>query len=187
MLQYDKMVENALKGVVKTALREVQAHGLPDNHHFYITFRTRDSGVKIPDYLMQKYESEMTIVLQFQFYNLKVTDSQFSVSLSFNNNMEDLVVPFDAITGFADPSVKFGLQFQSGDMIDDEIDADILDDLELEPADILSLAEMVEEATEEIQKSKNAKKSKSKADEQKKINKEEDKNKVVSLDQFRKK
>jgi hypothetical protein len=90
-------------------------------HHFYVTFKTGHTGVSIPDYLKLKYPDEMTIVLQYQFYNLKIEDEFFSVSLSFNNTQEHLVIPFAAITGFADPSVKFGLQFQS---LEDFIDED---------------------------------------------------------------
>ena len=111
-LRYDKMVEAALRGVVRTALRQVAEIGLPGNHHFYLTFRTGHRGVRIPDNLRTQYPGEMTIVLQYQFFELEVTDEQFSVTLSFNNRHERLVIPFAAITTFADPSVNFALQFQ---------------------------------------------------------------------------
>ncbi len=111
-LRYDKMVEAALRGVVRTALRQVSEIGLPGNHHFYLTFRTTQRGVKIPDYLRAQYPGEMTIVLQYQFFGLEVTEDVFSVTLSFNNIHERLTVPFAAITTFADPSVNFALQFQ---------------------------------------------------------------------------
>lgn len=106
------MVDEALRGVVRKSLRQVATHGLPGNHHFYITFKTRAEGVSLPAYLLERYSDEMTIVLQFQFWDLEVREDGFSVSLSFNDVRERLVVPFAAITGFADPSVKFGLQFQ---------------------------------------------------------------------------
>jgi hypothetical protein len=109
------MVEDALRGVVRQTMIEVAQHGLPTEHHFYVTFETTHRGVEIPDYLRQRYPSEMTIVLQHQFYGLKVTDSQFSVTLSFNNTPERLVIPFDAIRIFADPSVSFALQFEGPD------------------------------------------------------------------------
>ena len=111
-LRYDKMVEAALRGVVRAALRQVSDGGLPGNHHFYLTFRTGFRGVRIPDYLRTQYPGEMTIVLQYQFFGLEVTEEQFSVTLSFNNVHERLTVPFAAITTFADPSVNFALQFQ---------------------------------------------------------------------------
>lgn len=112
LFRYDLMVENALRGVVRDALRRAIEHGLPGNHHFYLTFRTRAPGVEIPGYLTERYPDEMTIVLQYQYWNLEVEDRRFSVMLSFNDVRERLVVPFEAMTGFADPSVQFGLQFQ---------------------------------------------------------------------------
>jgi len=115
ILRYDRMVEDALRGVVRQTLTEVAQHGLPTEHHFYVTFETTHRGVEIPDYLRQRYPSEMTIVLQHQFYGLKITETQFSVTLSFNNTPERLVIPFDAIRIFADPSVSFALQFEGPD------------------------------------------------------------------------
>jgi hypothetical protein len=112
LLRYDRMVESALRGVVRQALEHVAGHGLPGAHHFYITFRTAHAGVEIPDYLQMKYPEEMTIVLEHQFWDLEVGDGLFSVTLTFQNRPERLIVPLAAITAFADPSVKFGLQFQ---------------------------------------------------------------------------
>ncbi len=111
-LRYDRMVEAALRGVVRDALRQVAERGLPGNHHFYLTFRTIFPGVDIPEYLREQYPNEMTIVLQYQFYGLEVSESGFHITLSFNNVHERLGVPFAAITTFADPSVNFALQFQ---------------------------------------------------------------------------
>lgn len=111
-LRYDRMVETALRGVVRDALTQVAERGLPGNHHFYLTFRTGYPGVSIPDYLTAQYPNEMTIVLQFQYYGLEVTEERFEVTLSFNNVHERLVIPFAAISTFADPSVNFALQFQ---------------------------------------------------------------------------
>jgi len=112
-LRYDKMVENALRSVVRDALTLTAEHGLPGAHHFYVTFRSAYPGVEIPDYLAAQYPHEMTIVLEHQFWGLEVDDNQFSVTLSFRNQAERLVVPMAAITAFADPSVKFGLEFRS--------------------------------------------------------------------------
>ena len=111
-LRYDKMVEAALRGVVRSALKQVAEGGMPDDHHFYLTFRTNYRGVKIPGYLRSQYPGEMTIVLQYQYFGLEVTEEQVSVTLSFNNVHERLTIPFAAITTFADPSVSFALQFQ---------------------------------------------------------------------------
>jgi hypothetical protein len=112
IFRYDKMVETALRGVVKEALAKTAKTGLPGSHHFYITFRTDAEGVEIPDYLRSKYPSEMTVVLEHQFWDLEVDDAHFAVTLSFANRPERISIPLPAITAFADPSVKFGLQFQ---------------------------------------------------------------------------
>ncbi len=128
--RYDKMVERALRGVVRHALEEVVKDGLVEDHHFYITFYTDHAGVKLPDYLKDRYPGEMTIVLQHQFYDLEVDDDRFSVMLSFNNVPERLTIPLSAVTIFADPSVNFALQFQPLSEEDDEdirFDAEELD------------------------------------------------------------
>lgn len=117
-LRYDRMVESALRGVVREAVDEVIEYGqgaqgsLPGDHHFYITFMTDYPGVKIPAYLRDRYPGEMTIVLQYQFYDLSVNEEKMGVTLSFNNVPERLEIPLAAVTIFADPSVNFALQFQ---------------------------------------------------------------------------
>jgi len=111
-LRYDRMLERALRGVVREALAHTAEHGLSGDHHFYLTFTTGFPGVVIPEHLRQRYPEEMTIVIQYQFYGLEVDDEQVSVTLSFNRTQERLTVPFAAITTFADPSVSFALQFQ---------------------------------------------------------------------------
>lgn len=125
-LRYDLMVEGALRRVVSDTLKMVAERGLPGSHHFYISFLTEFSGVQIPPHLHEQYPKEMTIVLQYQYYGLVVTETGFSVTLSFNNIKERLTVPFGAITTFADPSVNFALQFQTmeGDDEDDAFDDD---------------------------------------------------------------
>ena len=110
-LRYDRLVEAALRSVVRDALRAAMPDCMPGDHHFYLTFRTRAPGVSIPDFLLDQYPEEMTIVLQHQFWGLKADDEHFEVTLSFNNRPADLYVPFAALTAFIDPSVKFGLQF----------------------------------------------------------------------------
>ncbi|SEH32567.1 SspB family protein [Magnetospirillum fulvum] len=126
-LRYDKMVEEALRGVVRESLAFAAEHGLPGDHHFYITFRTHLPGVAVPDYARARHPDEMTIVLQHQYWDLDVDETGFAVTLSFSGKSERLVIPFSAITGFADPSAKFGLQFQGIPGQDDE-DEDFDDD-----------------------------------------------------------
>lgn len=112
-LRYDRMVERALRSVVRDSLREVAARGLPGSHHFYITFRTGHPDVIMPDWLRASYPEDITIVLQYQFWGLEAEDDHFSVTLSFNGRNERLTVPYESVTAFADPSVKFGLQFEA--------------------------------------------------------------------------
>lgn len=116
------MIEAALRDVVRETLATVAQNGLPGEHHFYITFLTNFPGVEIPEYLKKQYADEMTIVLQYQFFGLKLEDDTFGVTLSFNNVKERLKIPVEAITTFADPSVNFALQFQSGQSDDDDED-----------------------------------------------------------------
>jgi len=113
-LKYDRMVEDALRSVVGRALSHAAERGLSGDHHFYITFLTDHPGVTMPDHLRSHYPNEMTIVLQHQFWGLEVGPESFGVTLSFANEPERLTVPFAAVTAFADPSVRFGLQFDVG-------------------------------------------------------------------------
>ncbi|MGF1475377.1 MAG: SspB family protein [Geminicoccaceae bacterium] len=110
-IPYAQLVETALYSVVRNVLDDVAANGLIEPHHYYISFRTSHPGVVMPDELRQRYEPEMTIVLQRQFWDLDVCDDGFGVSLSFGGRRHRLFVPFTAIKVFADPSVDFGLQF----------------------------------------------------------------------------
>jgi len=110
-LNYDRLMEDALRSVVRRALSVAGERGLPGQHHFYITFRTDLAGVDIPDSLRRRYPKEMTIVLQNQFWGLEVGADKFEVTLSFESKHERLVVPLAAVSAFVDPSVQFGLQF----------------------------------------------------------------------------
>jgi uncharacterized protein len=112
LMRYDQLAQNALRGVVRDALRKVEKSGLPGEHHFYIAFNTKYPGVSIGERLSQRYPREMTIVLQHQYTGLKVTEEFFDVELSFDNIPERLHVPFAAVKGFLDPAVQFGLQFE---------------------------------------------------------------------------
>jgi hypothetical protein len=115
LLPYDAWTEDALRQVAMRALAHVAAHGLPGEHHFYLTFRTHQPGVVIPTRLLAQYPQEMTIVLQHQFWDLKVDEqaATFSVTLSFSGIPTTLTIPFSAVTAFADPAVRFGLRFRS--------------------------------------------------------------------------
>ena len=109
--RYDELVQKALVGVVKEVLESVSKNGLPGEHHFYIRFRTDHPKTVIPAFLKKQHPQEIMIVLQYQFWNLKVYSDHFCVELSFNGSPEKLHVPFSALTAFVDPSVKFALQF----------------------------------------------------------------------------
>lgn len=119
-LRYDRMVERALRSVVRDALSETAAKGLPGSHHFYISYRTRHPGVEMPEWLRASYPDDITIVLQYQFWGLEAEDDRFSVTLSFNGRNERLTVPYEAITAFSDPSVKFALQFEAAKAAPDD-------------------------------------------------------------------
>jgi hypothetical protein len=110
-IRYDILAQEALRGVVRKVLAEVSKTGLPGEHHFFISFVTRAPGVRLSQRLLEQYDKEMTIVLQNQYWDLKVNEVVFEVGLSFDGHPETLVIPFAAIKGFFDPSVQFGLQF----------------------------------------------------------------------------
>ena len=111
-IRYDLLTQQALRGVVRSVLTDAAKKGLPGDHHFYITFDTKANGVGISERLLGQYPEEMTIILQHQFWDLEVSDTELEVGLSFGGIPEKLTVPFEAITGFFDPSVQFGLQFE---------------------------------------------------------------------------
>ena len=119
LIRYDLLVQEALRGVVRKVLIDAATEGLPGEHHFYISFRTDAPGVKVPPRMREKFPDEMTIILQHQFWDLIVGDEGFEVGLSFSNVPEHVVVPYDALTGFFDPSVQFGLKFEVQDTIEE--------------------------------------------------------------------
>ncbi|MBY0510493.1 MAG: hypothetical protein K2P94_10140 [Rhodospirillaceae bacterium] len=127
-LSYERMVEDALRGVLRQALKITEAQGLPGQHHFYITFDTTAPGVQIAQSLKALHPNEMTIVLQHQFWDLQVHDEHFEITLSFNGVSQRLVIPFAAVTAFADPHAKFGLQFhvefEERTSADEDVDAE---------------------------------------------------------------
>lgn len=112
-IRYDVLARDALRGVLRRVLIDAAEHGLPGEHHFFITFVSTAEGVKLSPRLLAQYPEEMTVILQHQFWDLVVTEDRFEVGLSFNGIPERLVVPFSAIKSFFDPSVQFGLQFET--------------------------------------------------------------------------
>lgn len=165
---YGRLMHKALRGLMAEVLADVAENGLPGAHHFFITFDTTHPGVDIPAYLRERYPDEMTIVIQDWFADLLVTADRFAVTLNFAEIPEKLVIPFDAIQTFVDPSVEFGLRFDAGEEpedVDDDDDFDgIDDDLDSAGAEDRGIADPAAEAEGER---------KSGGD-------------VVSLDQFRK-
>lgn len=112
LIRYDILVQDALRGVVRKVIGEVAKTGLPGDHHFYVSFDTNHPGVRLSGRLRQRYPTEMTVVLQHQFWDLQVDENHFEVGLSFAGIPERLYVPFASVKGFVDPSVEFGLQFE---------------------------------------------------------------------------
>lgn len=180
------MVEDALRGVLRQALEITQSQGLPGAHHFYVTFDTTFPGVRIANVLHAMHPSEMTIVLQHQFWDLRVEEESFDITLSFNGVNQPLHVPFAAVTAFADPHAKFGLQFHvefededASDMDEDEFDED--DDFEMPPIDNAVV-------TQKLKTSRRARTDSDKSDSKNAASgEEEESGKVVTLDAFRKK
>jgi hypothetical protein len=119
-IRYDVLARDALRGVLRRVLAEAAEHGLPGEHHFFITFLSRAEGVKMSPRLLAQYPTEMTVILQHQFWDLVVTEDRFEVGLSFGGVPERLVVPFSSIKSFLDPSVEFGLQFEPNLPADDQ-------------------------------------------------------------------
>ena len=114
-IRYDVLARDALRGVLRRVLTDAAEHGLPGEHHFFITFISTAEGVKLSPRLLAQYPEEMTVILQHQFWDLVVTEDRFEVGLSFGGIPERLVVPFNSIKSFFDPSVQFGLQFEPAD------------------------------------------------------------------------
>ncbi|QQA41334.1 SspB family protein [Pelagovum pacificum] len=114
-IDYGNLMHKAMRGLIQQVLEKVGQEGLPGNHHFFITFDTMHPDVEIADWLSDRYPDEMTVVMQHWFDNLEVTDDGFSVTLNFGDSPEPLYIPYDAIRTFVDPSVEFGLRFETQD------------------------------------------------------------------------
>jgi hypothetical protein len=122
-IDYGNLMHRAMRGLIQQVLTDVKENGLPGEHHFFITFDTMHPDVEIADWLSDRYPGEMTVVIQHWFDNLEVTDEGFTITLNFGDNPETLYIPYDAIKTFVDPSVEFGLRFETQNE-DDESDTD---------------------------------------------------------------
>ncbi len=118
LMDYEALVRDAYRLIVRKVLIRVAKTGLPGDHHFYVTFDINAPGVEVPDYLHARFPDEMTVVLQHDFWGLEVDDAGFEVQLHFDGKPTRLAIPFDALTGFLDPSVQFGVKFQGDDEIE---------------------------------------------------------------------
>ena len=117
-IDYGNLMHEAMRGLIQQVLSDVAKDGLPGAHHFFITFDTMHPDVEIADWLSDRYPGEMTVVIQHWFDNLDVTDQGFAITLNFGNSPEPLYIPYDAIKTFVDPSVEFGLRFETQDESD---------------------------------------------------------------------
>lgn len=143
-INYGQMMQQAMQGLLKSILERVANEGLPGDHHFFITFDTRHPGVDMSAWLKEEYPEEITIVMQEWFDGLAVMSDRFTVTLNFNDTAEPMVIPFDAIRTFVDPSVEFGLRFDAQDNVDDfeelpDFDDEDDDDEPHKDADVVSL------------------------------------------------
>ena len=142
-IDYGNLMHRAMRGLIQEVLAGVQKGGLPGAHHFFITFDTTHPDVQIADWLKERYPTEMTVVIQHWYENLSVNDDGFSITLNFGNNPEPMVIPFDALRTFVDPSVEFGLRFETQEQDEEDEDEDIEVEAEEEPvrqdAEIVSL------------------------------------------------
>ena len=142
-IDYGNLMHRAMRGLIQSVLTEVAEEGLPGAHHFFITFDTTHPDVQIADWLKERYPTEMTVVIQHWYENLVVTDEGFSITLNFGNNPEPMVIPFDALRTFVDPSVEFGLRFetqeQDEDDEEDDLDIEVQEEPERQAAEVVSL------------------------------------------------
>ncbi|MGR3812911.1 MAG: SspB family protein [Cognatishimia activa] len=140
-IEYGNLMHRALRRLIQEVLEDVRDNGLPGDHHFFITFDTRHPDVNIADWLMERYPSDMTVVMQHWYDNLEITDDGFSVTLNFGDAPEPLYIPFESIKTFVDPSVEFGLRFESqsdedGEDLDEDTDDTTVEELEIPETEV---------------------------------------------------
>ena len=128
-IDYGNLMHTAMRGLIRTVLLDIADKGLPGNHHFFITFDTDHPDAELADWLSDRYPGEMTVVMQHWFDNLEVGDDGFAITLNFGDAPEPLYIPYDAIKTFVDPSVEFGLRFESAEEEADEESAAVVDEL----------------------------------------------------------
>ena len=119
-INYAQMMQKAMQGLMIDVLKKTSINGLPGNHHYFISFKTKSEGVIVADWIKERYPEEMTIVIQHWFDNLNVNDNYFSITLNFGDNPENLTIPWDSILTFVDPSVEFGLRFEGEENKDND-------------------------------------------------------------------
>ena len=124
-INYAQLMQKAMQGLMIDLLKKTSINGLPGNHHYFISFKTKSEGVKVADWIKERYPEEMTIVIQHWFDNLEVNDKSFSITLNFGDNPENLTIPWDSILTFVDPSVEFGLRFEGEENKDNDIHEEI--------------------------------------------------------------
>lgn len=134
-IDYGNLMHNAMRGLIRQVLENVRKDGLPGDHHFFITFDTMHPDVELADWLSDRYPEEMTVVIQHWFDNLEVNEDSFSITLNFGDSPEPLFIPYDAIRTFVDPSVEFGLRFETQDSDEDDIEDGDDDDPVLKDTD----------------------------------------------------
>jgi hypothetical protein len=127
-IDYGNLMHRAMRGLIQTVLEDIAQNGLPGEHHFFITFDTRHPDARLADWLHNRYPQEMTVVIQHWFENLDVGDDGFAITLNFGDNPEPLFIPYDAIQTFVDPSVEFGLRFETPDPDEDTSEDDVVDE-----------------------------------------------------------
>jgi len=130
MIDYGNLMHDAMRGLIATVLADVGENGLPGDHHFYITYDTTHPGIQMPDWMKERYPSEITIVIQHQFDDLWVDENGFNVTLSFGDQPVPLYVHFDALLNFVDPSVEFGLVFRHHDEDDEATELHVVEEVE---------------------------------------------------------
>ena len=124
-INYAQMMQTAMQGLMIDVLKKTSINGLPGNHHYFISFKTKSEGVIVADWIKERYPEEMTIVIQHWFDNLNVNDNYFSITLNFGDNPENLTIPWDSILTFVDPSVEFGLRFEDEENKDNDTHEEI--------------------------------------------------------------
>ena len=142
-INYAQMMQKAMQGLMIDVLKKTSINGLPGNHHYFISFKTKSEGVKVADWIKERYPEEMTIVIQHWFDNLDVNDKCFSITLNFGDNPENLIIPWDSILTFVDPSVEFGLRFESEENKDNDIHEEIPESNMIEIEEEDNIAEIV--------------------------------------------